>query len=86
MSEYKFGTVRTCDCCERDLNGGWRCRDCDHKFCNNCSKGGRSSGLGVATRTVFGIFTYGASEIARAGYRKAKQKCPYCGSKDLMRI
>ncbi len=37
-------------------------------------------------RTVAGYLSVGATEVARAAYRRVKQHCPRCSSKDLIRV
>jgi len=64
----------------------WRCRDCGYMVCDDCSKGGKSGLLGKVVRGYVGLSTLGLTEVARAGYRKAKQHCPSCESKDLIKI
>lgn len=75
-----------CSFCGREEKSIWRCRDCGTMVCDSCSKGGRSSKLGAATRAFAGYVTVGASEAARALYRKANQHCPSCESDDLIRL
>jgi hypothetical protein len=86
MPEHVYRKARTCDICDLDLDHGWWCRNCGTRFCDVCSKGGRSSSMGVAVRIIAGVVTYGVSEIVRYGYRKANQKCPNCEETDLIRI
>jgi hypothetical protein len=54
--------------------------------CEPCSKGGKSSLTGKLARGIFGVFTYGLSEVARAGYRSIAKKCPYCEGTSLVNI
>ena len=75
-----------CSFCGRDESSIWRCRDCGTMVCDACSKGGRSSKLGIATRAVAGYVSAGATGAARALYRKANQHCPSCEGKDLIRL
>lgn len=64
----------------------YRCSDCGMLVCSSCAKGGKSSAMGVAGRTIAGYLSAGATEVARAAYRRAKQHCPRCDSKDLIRV
>jgi len=79
---YKY----QCGFCGDESNSLWRCRDCGDMVCDACSKGGKSSKLGVAGRVVAGYVSVGATEALRSGYRKVNQHCPSCESKDLIRI
>jgi len=75
-----------CGFCGQVISTAVRCKDCGCIFCEPCTKGGKSSTAGAVSRAVFGVLTYGASEVLRAGYRKAVQKCPACEGKALVRI
>ena len=75
-----------CSFCGQIVSTALRCKDCGYVFCEPCTKGGKSSTAGVVGRTLLGVLTYGASEVARAGYRKIGQKCPTCDGKELVRI
>ena len=75
-----------CSFCGREEKSIWRCRDCGTMVCDSCSKGGRSSKLGIAARAMAGYVSAGATEAARALYRKANQHCPSCEGTDLIRL
>ena len=75
-----------CSFCAKIKGSGWRCSDCGILLCNDCSKGGRSGAVGMAGRILAGVATYGASEVARAGYRKVRQKCVSCHGTNLIRL
>lgn len=76
-----------CDFCGRSgFSHVWRCPECGQMFCDACTKGGRSSTAGKVARGVVGYVSAGLSEVARAGYRKAIQKCPSCQGVDLIRV
>jgi predicted RNA-binding Zn-ribbon protein involved in translation (DUF1610 family) len=75
-----------CPSCDGEFSHVWRCRECGMIVCDACSKGGQSSTLGKLVRIFIGILTLAISEVARAGYRKIKQRCPNCGSTDLIKI
>ncbi len=64
----------------------YRCSGCGMLVCSPCAKGGKSSKIGLATRAVAGYVSAGATEAARAAYRRTKQHCPRCDSKDLIRV
>jgi hypothetical protein len=59
---------------------------CGTIVCHACSKGGRSSAVGLVGRAVVGYATAGVSELARATHRKATQCCPACKGSRLIRI
>ena len=75
-----------CTFCANTKKHVYRCSDCGMLVCSSCAKGGTSSAMGVAGRTVAGYLSAGATEMARAAYRRAKQHCPRCDGKDLIRV
>jgi hypothetical protein len=75
-----------CTFCARVFSHLLRCETCGILVCDSCTKGGRSSNLGVAARAAAGYLTAGLSEVARLGYRKLKQHCPSCGDDQLTRV
>lgn len=75
-----------CTFCAKVHGSAWRCRSCGMLTCDACSKGGKSSALGIAGRAAAGYMTMGLSELARMGYRKANQECPGCGGDSLIRV
>lgn len=75
-----------CSFCGADEDSAWRCSDCGMIVCDSCSKGGKSGLTGKLARVYFGVASAGLTEVARAGYRKKKQKCPRCDGKSLIRI
>ena len=79
-------TAYRCSFCGKTAKRAWRCTECGYIMCANCSKGGKSTGLGKFVRTGAAIATYGISEVARAGYRKVNQKCIHCGSIEIMSL
>ena len=78
--------AKVCALCCKPFDRGWRCKSCWSLICDDCSKGGKSSGGVVALRWIAGIYTLGLSEAARAGYRKSIQKCPKCDNSILISI
>jgi len=83
MAKY----VYDCDFCGRNgFKTAWRCAECGRIYCDACSKGGRSSTTGKIARGLAGYMSLGLTEAARAGYRKASQRCPSCESTDLIRL
>ncbi len=75
-----------CTFCASIQKHVFRCSGCGMLVCSSCAKGGKSSAVGAASRTVAGYFSLGATEVARAAYRRAKQHCPRCDGKDLIRM
>jgi hypothetical protein len=80
MAKYR------CSFCGEVTKRAWRCSTCGFIACTNCSKGGKSTALGKVVRLGAGVVTYGATEVLRAGYRKANQKCPNCNSHEVISI
>lgn len=76
----------TCTCCGRTYKTGWKCGGCEERICDDCANGGRSGLLGKMVRVGAAVATYGASEVARAGYRRLTRVCPKCGGNEFMRI
>jgi hypothetical protein len=77
---------RHCEVCLQDFSSGGRCRGCNLVVCDTCTKGGRSSAGGKLLRGVFGLATYGVSEVVRAAMRSSNQACPRCGTQQFISI
>jgi hypothetical protein len=76
----------TCSFCGKEARRAWRCSNCGYLACTDCSKGGKSTALGKIVRLGAGAVTLGGTEVLRAGYRKASQKCPRCESGDIISV